>query len=229
MKRIFSLTSLLALCVLSALGQGAGGTQHRALDFLSQGGNLFITNAGTYNAFTNNAIYLNAQGTSNILSGAPYFTNTIVQPSGTTVSNVLSYPPATHDVQGWADVNGDVAPLTFSVLLNNTNYMPQPNQVSFPGTNYPGLFSTLNSSNTQTLTIILQKILWGTNADNSTTNQFSFNITANGTNQVMYSTNLPTAFVQGAVGFRFYTVSSTTAANTFGNTINRATITGFAP
>jgi len=230
MKKLLSLGLLLSLSATAVLGQASGGgAQHTALQFLSGGGNLFVTNGGSYTNFGTSTIYLNSTGTSNITSGAAYFTNTIVQPSGTTVSNILYYPPASHDVKGWADVNGDVAPLTVSVIINNTNYMPQPNQVAFPGTNFPGLYTLPNSSNTQSLTIYLQKVLWGTNADNSTTNQFSFVVGCNGTNQVVYSTNLPTVFVQGAIGFRFAGVGSTTNANTVGNTINTVTITGFAP
>ena len=229
MKRFFSLLTILGLCATSVFGQAAGGTKHTALQILSGGGNLFITNNGAYNAFTNNVWYLNSMGTSNIQSGAAYFTNTIVQPSGTTVSNILYYPAASHDVQGWADVNGDVAPLTLSVMLNNTNYLPLDNQNANPGTNFAGPYMTINSSNTQTLTFALAKVLWGTNADTTSTNQFTFNVAANGTNVVVYSTNLPTAFVQGAVGFRLFSVTNGSTANTFGNIINRVTITGFAP
>jgi hypothetical protein len=229
MKKVISLISALGLCVITVLADSSGGVKHTALQFLAGGGNMFLTNGGTYTNFGTNTIYLNSQGTSNIVSAAPYFTNTIVQPSGTTVSNILTYAPAQKDVQGWADVNGDVAPLTLSMMLNNTGYLPADNQVLSPGTNFPGLYAFLNASNTQTITIYLQKIVWGTNADNSSSNQFVFAMTANGTNTAVYSTNLPTAFVQGAVGFRLAGAWSTTNANTLGTTINRVTISGFAP
>jgi hypothetical protein len=229
MKRLFSLVLALGLSYTGVFAQGAGGAKHMALQLLSGSGNLFLTNGGTYTAFNTNTIFLNSIGTSNIQSFTPYYTNTIVQPSGTTVSNVLFYGAASHDVDIWADANADVAPLTVSVMLNNPGYLPGDNQNANPGTNFPGLYAATVTSNAQVITFTLEKVLWGTNADTTTTNQFTFNVTVSGTNIIMASTNLPTAFVQGAKGIRFASAASTTNANTTGNTINRVTVTGYAP
>lgn len=228
MKKFISLITGLLLAGTSVLAQGPS-YKHTPLQFLSLGGNLYLTNNGSLTAFPTNVQFLNALGTSNITAGAPFFTNSIVQPSGTTVSNILYYPYPWHDVNIFTDGNGDVAPLTVSAVINNQVYMPQGNQNAGPGTNFPGIVAALNASNTQVITFTFQKVLWETNADLSTTNQFSFNATCNGTNEVIVSTNLPTAFVQGAAGIRLSAVSSTSVNNTFGNVINRVTVTGWSP
>ena len=202
---------------------------------LINGWNIFVTN-GTP-AIT---------GNSNILY--TYIHGEVFNSLNNNNGNTNSYAPESIDSTGvpvYANANGDiVANAAIHYYLGNTNWIPQVltnsqgqlyvsstwplNTAQYPANMYPAttnVYPRIDASGTSTATFNFQRgwsangaagapIIW-----DSVTNLFTFGVATAGTTPVSGSTNLPTAFLQGATYIRLHSISLS-ASNTIVNQIS---------
>jgi hypothetical protein len=166
---------------------------------------------------TNSVVYTN--------TSAGNITNTFVAPSWETDADVFT------DLNGCIQTN-----ITVTVVLNYTNFYFQPRQNFFNTGVTPTNDITL-STPTNTVTFTFQKAAWlpswvqpgavSTFDPNST---WSFAVIASSTGTV-WTTNVPLAFLAGAMKVRLYTVatSNVTNASASGVILNNVAWSGWMP
>ena len=215
-KKLISIGASVAM--LLGGGVSAMANTHFSSSFLS-GTYLVVSNSVTVSQTSSNVWFYS------------YAAGTNVQSFATNAAGIL-YPAAIADSPVIADANSDVNPnIAVQIVVGYSNNIfaasvqtPVVNTWTNPIPAIP-----VNSLSTNVVTVTLStvsSVALGL-ADTSTGKTFTFSVTANGTTPVVFSTNLPTSFLQGAGAIRA-TVGAGGGTGS-GIVVNVLNLTGWKP
>jgi hypothetical protein len=180
-------TLIVALVLFSTLAAEAQMLKYTS--FMS-GSSVTLTNASTNSFGGANIIYASREALTNVMSGTSNYQ------SGTLwLTNAYNYVYG----NAWADV--DLAAISAGVTPNQAVTVT-----------LRGAFTTT----TNTITMGYVKVGDGVYPSTTAQDKFAFTFSANGTNLVTITTNLPTGLTQGTKKLRWdytYVTSATTATN----------------
>lgn len=205
MKKLF----FIAVAVMALAGSAISQT-FVARSFLADNQAVWLTNLTTTTYADIGVPFTNAVGGAVYSLTNLYSTNSLIAPGTLYTNSNVYYGQAWYDVQGFSDRNGNNASASISLY---------------------GVGSTTRSTNTLTLTFVkMQKLVNNipTLASTDAQSQFVVAITPNGTTAIGVTTNVPTAFMQGAAGIRLKTIVSADDGAAGGFYLQSATLGGYS-